>query len=89
MTITLLDRLRKACEFKNVEGNDFDFERGRQRAHICLQPILSALIEFVENMPTIPDKCGEHSHLGHFLDHKDCDTMREALSALEKTLEGM
>jgi len=35
----------------------------------------------VNALPTIPDDCGEHTHTGFMLDHKDCDSIRQALTA--------
>lgn len=44
----LLQRIRDRSAFANVDGNGPEFERGRQRAHAYLSPLIEALIQAVE-----------------------------------------
>lgn len=46
--MTLRERLLKALEFKNVDGNNHDFERGRQNQCASRREIDAALADVVE-----------------------------------------
>lgn len=37
---------------------------------------------------SVPDECGEHTHRGYQLDHKDCDSMREMQVRIQAFLQG-
>lgn len=60
-----------------------DFKKGFEEACNLLLPEIKKL---EEALPNIPDDCGEHTHLGTYLDHKGCDFIRETIQSLRDFL---
>lgn len=70
------------------EQNSFDdiVKDYKSGWNACANLLLPEIKKLEEALPNIPDDCGEHTHLGTYLDHKDCDFIRETLQSLRDFL---
>lgn len=85
--MTLRERLLKALEFKNVDGNNHDFERGRQTAYASRREIDLALADVVEALEDALDAID--MGLGLLPSSPETSKLISARAKLEEVLKEM